>query len=125
MDRWIDLVMSARRPEIVTYFDDRARYGICFGVLYFLFGAVAVDLVLQKYWPLMDVLPGTKIADLDAYAEAKVDQQRCVPFMSVSQSHTNNFKGSQQALSKRTNGTLDLSGYRLRGRNHTPVGLCR
>ncbi|KAH0279928.1 glycosyltransferase family 4 protein, partial [Aureobasidium melanogenum] len=76
MDRWIDLVMSARRPEIVTYFDDRARYGICFGVLYFLFGAVAVDLVLQKYWPLMDVLPGTKIADLDAYAEAKVDQQR-------------------------------------------------
>ncbi|KAG9880485.1 glycosyltransferase family 4 protein, partial [Aureobasidium melanogenum] len=76
MDRWIDLVMSSRRPEIVTYFDDRARYGICFGVLYFLFGAVAVDLVLQKYWPLTIELPNHKIADLEVYAEAKVDQQR-------------------------------------------------
>ncbi|KAG9748080.1 glycosyltransferase family 4 protein, partial [Aureobasidium melanogenum] len=76
MDRWIDLVMSARRPEIVTYFDNRARYGICFGVLYFLFGAVAVDLVLQKYWPLTIELPNHKIADLEVYAAAKVNQQR-------------------------------------------------
>ena len=59
--------MSARRPLIVVYFDDRARYGICFGLLYFLFGAVAVDVVLQKYWPYATQLPDKKITDLDSY----------------------------------------------------------
>ena len=67
MDRWIDIAMSARRPFIVVYFNDRARYGICFGLLYFLFGAVAVDVVLQKYWPYATQLPNKKITDLDAY----------------------------------------------------------
>ncbi|KAI4726637.1 hypothetical protein E4T49_05652 [Aureobasidium sp. EXF-10728] len=76
MDRWIDLVMLARRPEIVTYFDNRSRYGICFGLLYFLLSAVAVDLVLQKYWPLATELPDCKIADLETYDEVKLDQQR-------------------------------------------------
>ncbi|THX33102.1 hypothetical protein D6D10_07915 [Aureobasidium pullulans] len=76
MDRWIDIVMSARRPVIVTYFDDRARYGICFGLLYFLLGAVAVDLVLQKYWPLASALPDRKITDLSVYNELKSNQKR-------------------------------------------------
>ncbi|KAI5203258.1 hypothetical protein E4T38_05187, partial [Aureobasidium subglaciale] len=76
MDRWIDVVMSARQPVIVTYFDDRARYGICFGLLYFLFGAVSVDLVLQKYWPLATELPDCKIDSLDAYNEIKQKQKQ-------------------------------------------------
>ncbi|KAH0294534.1 glycosyltransferase family 4 protein, partial [Aureobasidium sp. EXF-3399] len=76
MDRWINIVMSARQPPIEIYFDDRARYGICFGLLYFLFGAVAVDVVLQRFWPLAVQLPDRKISTLEGYSEVKVDQQR-------------------------------------------------
>ncbi|KAG9511882.1 glycosyltransferase family 4 protein, partial [Aureobasidium melanogenum] len=76
MDRWVDIVMSARKPDIVTYFDDRARYGICFGLLYFLLGAVAVDSVLQKYWPLATRLSDTKIIDMDGFRRVKLGQAR-------------------------------------------------
>lgn len=124
MDRWVDIVMSARRPEIVTYFDDRARYGICFGLLYFLFGALAVDLVLQKYWPLTVELPDHRIVDLDHYVRVKTDQQRYALVISESQPHTNDLKASQQALSKCTSGTLDLPGRQLWSPDHTPLGFC-
>ena len=67
MDRWIDIVMSARTPQIVTYFDDRARYGLCFGLLYFLLGALAVDFVLQRYWPYAMKLPDDKLTGLDDF----------------------------------------------------------
>lgn len=76
MDRWINIVMSARQPSIEIYFDDRARYGICFGLLYFLFSAVSVDVVLQKFWPLAIQLPDRRIPTLEVYNEVKIDQQR-------------------------------------------------
>jgi hypothetical protein len=76
MDRWIDIVMSAKQPRVEIYFDDRARYGICFGLLYFLFGAVAVDLVLQKFWPRAIELPDRKIPTLEVCNEVKLEQQR-------------------------------------------------
>jgi hypothetical protein len=83
MDRWIDILMSARLPGIELYFDDRARYGICFGLLYFLFGAVALDTVLQKFWPLATELPDGKILTLEIYNKVKVDQQRYAPSTSL------------------------------------------
>lgn len=111
MDRWVDIAMSARRPEIVTYFDDRARYGICFGLLYFLFSALAVDLVLQKYWPLTVELPDRRIVDLDHYAKVKGDQQQYDLDTPELQIYADDLKASQQALSKCISGTLNLPGY--------------
>jgi hypothetical protein len=67
MDRLIDISMSARKPAILLYYDDQARYAICFGLLYFLSGAVAVDIVLQHYWPFARVLSDEKITSLDKY----------------------------------------------------------
>lgn len=90
MDRWIDIVMSARQPLIVTYFDDRARYGICFGLLYFLFGAVAVDLVLQKYWPYATQLPDLRITDLVQYSDIKDRETRYLFFTSASRDRADN-----------------------------------
>jgi hypothetical protein len=78
MDRWIDVVMSARNPRIITYFDNRARYGVCFGLLYFLLGAVAVDQVLQKYWPTVSELSNRRIADLPVYQEIRDYETRYV-----------------------------------------------
>lgn len=124
MDRWVDIVMSARRPEIVTYFDDRARYGICLGLLYFLFGALAVDLVLQKYWPLTDELPDHRIVDLDHYIRVKADQQRYALIISESQPHTDDLKASQQVLSQCISGALDLPGRQLWSPDYTPLGFC-
>ena len=50
LDRWVALSMSANGYVINIYFDDRARYGVAFGLLYFLLCAVSLDVVLQRYW---------------------------------------------------------------------------
>ncbi|KAK4995664.1 hypothetical protein LTR66_004561 [Elasticomyces elasticus] len=50
LDRWVAITMSARQPQINLYADSRARYGIAFGLLYFLTSAIAVDALLQRYW---------------------------------------------------------------------------
>lgn len=124
MDRWIDIVMSARRPVIVTYFDDRARYGICFGLLYFLLGAVAVDLVLQKYWPLASALPDRKITDMSVYNELKSNQKRFVLRAVTIMSCANLFQSSQHVLSPRFGRAFVLFSHHLRRHDHLHMGLC-
>lgn len=52
MDRWVSVVMAARLPHASLYTDARARYGICFCILYFSFSVMILDVVLQKYWGL-------------------------------------------------------------------------
>ena len=74
MDRLIDISMSARKPPVLLYYDDRAKYGICFGILYFLCGAVAVDIVLQHYWPFARALSDKKLTNIDAYKHVLKDE---------------------------------------------------
>jgi hypothetical protein len=124
MDRWIDIVMSARQPRVEIYFDDRARYGICFGLLYFLFGAVAVDVVLQKFWPLAIELPDRKISTLEVYNEVKLHQQRYAFLKPLKRSFADKLKFAQQALSKCTNRTLHLSVRNLWSLDDPPLDLC-
>lgn len=50
LDRWIAISMSANGHVINVYYNVRARYGIAFGLLYFLLCAVSLDVVLQRYW---------------------------------------------------------------------------
>jgi hypothetical protein len=124
MDRWIDIVMSAKQPRVEIYFDDRARYGICFGLLYFLLGAVAVDLVLQKFWPRAIELPDRKIPTLEVYNEVKLEQQRYAFLKSVGRRFTDEPKFAQQALSRCTGGTLHLSCHYLWSPDDSTMGFC-
>lgn len=64
MDRLIDITMSARQPHVNLEFDRRALYGVCFGLLYFLCGAVAVDIVLQHYWPFARTLSDERLTNI-------------------------------------------------------------
>ncbi|KAF4554721.1 Hypothetical protein D9617_3g017890 [Elsinoe fawcettii] len=71
MDRWVSLVMSARFPQAGLYYDQRSKYALCFGLLYFLFGAVSVDIVLQKYWPKLAQMSNERIAELADFDRVK------------------------------------------------------
>lgn len=64
LDRWVSITMSARQPQVNLYFDSRARYGIAFGLLYFLTSAIAVDALLQRYWSQMAGTSKEKLLDL-------------------------------------------------------------
>ncbi|PNS18882.1 hypothetical protein CAC42_5421 [Sphaceloma murrayae] len=72
MDRWVLLVMS-HRPQNISEdeLDDRLKYALCFGLLYFLFGAVSVDVVLQKYWPLLAQMSNEKMAEVADFDRIK------------------------------------------------------
>lgn len=50
LDRWVAVSMSANGVVVNVYYNERARYGIAFGLLYFLLCAVSLDVVLQRYW---------------------------------------------------------------------------
>jgi glycosyltransferase involved in cell wall biosynthesis len=50
LDRWVAISMSANGHDINIYFNTRARYGIGFGLLYFLLSAIILDIILQGYW---------------------------------------------------------------------------
>lgn len=50
LDRWVSISMSANGYVVDQYYDARARYGIAFGLLYFLMCAICLDIVLQRYW---------------------------------------------------------------------------
>jgi len=76
MDHWVSLVMSARNPQALIYFDFRARYGICFGLLYFLAAAVAVDAVLQRYWAYAGKLSDQVIKGVDDLKEIMREENR-------------------------------------------------
>jgi hypothetical protein len=124
MDRWIDIVMSAKQPRVEIYFDDRARYGICFGLLYFLFGAVTVDLVLQKFWPRAIELPDRKIPTLEVFNEVKLEQQRYAFLRLAERKSTDELQSTQQALSECTDGTLHLSCHHLWSPDDSTLGFC-
>ncbi|KAF3906253.1 hypothetical protein ABW20_dc0102363 [Dactylellina cionopaga] len=53
LDRWVEIAMSANGYVISLYIEFRARYGIAFGLLYFLSGAIALDSHIQGCWGLM------------------------------------------------------------------------
>ncbi|KAF3934863.1 hypothetical protein ABW19_dt0202847 [Dactylella cylindrospora] len=53
LDRWVDIAMSANGYVINLYIEFRARYGIAFGLLYFLSAAIALDSHIQGCWGLM------------------------------------------------------------------------
>ncbi|KAG8411014.1 hypothetical protein J3459_016736 [Metarhizium acridum] len=64
MDRWVSIIMSnGGHPGRSIYTDSRARYAICFCVLYFLIGVVVLDLTLQKYWTLRFTLSKDKLVN--------------------------------------------------------------
>ncbi|KAJ9624030.1 hypothetical protein H2203_005477 [Taxawa tesnikishii (nom. ined.)] len=73
MDRWITIAMSARKPEANFYSNATTRYALCFGLLYFLLGAVAVDIVLQRYWPYATMLSKERLTSLEDFA--RITQQ--------------------------------------------------
>ncbi|ODA83515.1 hypothetical protein RJ55_02029 [Drechmeria coniospora] len=63
MDRWVSIAMSAREPHRSIYTDSRARYGICFCILYFCFAVMMLDVILQDYWTLRFVISKEKLID--------------------------------------------------------------
>ncbi|POR39127.1 Uncharacterized protein TPAR_00687 [Tolypocladium paradoxum] len=63
MDRWVSIIMGAREPHRSIYTDSRARYGICFCILYFCFSVMLLDVILQDYWSLRFILSKEKLAD--------------------------------------------------------------
>ncbi|KJZ79799.1 hypothetical protein HIM_00513 [Hirsutella minnesotensis 3608] len=63
MDRWVSVIMAARQPHASLYTDGRARYGICFCILYFSFSVMILDVVLQKYWSLRFTSSKEPLAD--------------------------------------------------------------
>lgn len=77
MDRWVQIVMSHRpiaapiNADGTRDADRTQKYALCFGLLYFLFGAVFVDIVLQRYWPYMAQLSSEKLAEVADFDRVK------------------------------------------------------
>lgn len=63
MDRWVSIIMGARQPNVSIYTDSRARYGICFSILYFCFAVMLLDVILQDYWSIRFILSKEKLSD--------------------------------------------------------------
>ncbi|PHH88176.1 hypothetical protein CDD83_7877 [Cordyceps sp. RAO-2017] len=76
MDRWVSVVMSAREPHASIYTDSRARYGICFCILYFSFSVMILDLVLQKYWSLRFTSSKEPLVDFNHARMVAMDWER-------------------------------------------------
>jgi len=74
MDRWVALATSARQPQADLYYSFRSKYALCFGLLYFLCGAVSVDVVLQRYWPKMSEMSKECLVDLKDYYRNKAEE---------------------------------------------------
>lgn len=64
VDRWVAVSMSANGVVVNVYYDARARYGIAFGLLYFLLCAVSLDVVLQRYWGKTGRRSSEKLANI-------------------------------------------------------------
>lgn len=63
MDRWVNIVMSVQYKSISVFFDDTARYGICFAILYFCASVMTLDATLQKHWSGNYALSDEKLTD--------------------------------------------------------------
>ncbi|KAF2157779.1 glycosyltransferase family 4 protein [Myriangium duriaei CBS 260.36] len=71
MDRWVQLVTTAQSAQ--PKYSNR-RYALCFALVYFLVGAVAVDTVLQKYWPELAKLSDVKMSDMADFESVRQSQ---------------------------------------------------
>ncbi|KAI7152996.1 glycosyltransferase family 4 protein [Hortaea werneckii] len=65
LDRLVAVVMSARGHEPTAFNNPRNRYAICFALLHFLGGALAVDVVLQRCWGTISVMSTEKLGGVD------------------------------------------------------------
>ncbi|KAI7424007.1 glycosyltransferase family 4 protein [Hortaea werneckii] len=65
LDRLVSVVMSARGHEPTAFNNPRNRYAICFALLHFLGGALAVDVVLQRCWGAISVMSNEKLGSVD------------------------------------------------------------
>ncbi|KAK6517691.1 hypothetical protein TWF506_004873 [Arthrobotrys conoides] len=70
LDRWVEIAMSANGYTISLYIEFRARYGIAFGLLYFLSGAIALDSHIQGCWGLMAEKSKKKLKNKEAMDKA-------------------------------------------------------
>lgn len=72
MDRWVSMAMAASSAPSPSVFGSfTSRYAVCLAILYFCAGAMALDAVLQTYWPASYALSDEKLAsceDADAVA---------------------------------------------------------
>lgn len=67
--------MSARLPTVDEY-TDSVRHAIGFALLYFLCGAMAVDVVLQKQWEFVSGAFKQRLQDLTDVARANKSNER-------------------------------------------------
>lgn len=63
MDRWVSITMSAQSQPIDLFINPRAKYGICFAILYFCASVMTLDGTLQKYWKELFELSDEKLHD--------------------------------------------------------------
>ena len=76
VDRWVAVSMSANGHVINLYYDVRSRYGIAFGLLYFLVCAVSLDIVLQRYWGKTGRTSASKISNMSEFEKAESEDAR-------------------------------------------------
>ena len=65
MDRWVSVTMSAESQPIDLFISHRAKYGICFAILYFCASVMTLDGTLQKYWKELFELSDEKLTDYE------------------------------------------------------------
>jgi hypothetical protein len=65
MDNWVAVTMSARRTTLRSYTQEKSRYVMGLGVLYFLMSAIAVDATLVPYWKKISESSGEKLLDAE------------------------------------------------------------
>ncbi|KAF3911696.1 hypothetical protein AA313_de0203910 [Arthrobotrys entomopaga] len=70
LDRWVEIAMSANGYVINLYIEFRARYGIAFGLLYFLSGAIALDSHIQGCWGAIAEKSKTKLKSASEMTKA-------------------------------------------------------
>lgn len=70
--------MSARQPAVEEFASDSTRYAIGFALLYFLCGAVTVDIVLQKQWGSVPSSLKRKVKNIQEANEAHQSNEKSV-----------------------------------------------
>jgi hypothetical protein len=65
MDRWVSLSMASNSTPVAIFIDDRARYVLCFAILYFCSSVMTLDGTLQKYWQETFKLSEEKLINYD------------------------------------------------------------
>ncbi|RDW73621.1 hypothetical protein BP5796_07063 [Coleophoma crateriformis] len=76
LDRWIAITMSGNGHGINMYYNHRARYGVAFGLLYFLLCAVSLDVVLQRYWGQTGRQSSERLGNILDFASTEAAESR-------------------------------------------------